>query len=620
MSGYTYKILIVDLTAEKTNVKELPKSFCKKFLGGNGFGIKLLYDHVKPGIDPLSPDNVVVFAVGPFLGTSIPTSGKYIVYSKSPLTGFQGESVSSSFWGHSLKMAGYDCLIIKGRAKRQTYLFIDDNIIEFRSARELWGKNCIETERLIREKIGDDNVHVVTIGPAGENLVRFACIYNDGRFAGRTGIGAVLGSKQIKAVAVRGSNTITVDKPDELLDLCADLIERCRNNPTIQTYRTVGTSGKFNQFYKAGIVPINNFQRSTFEETELVSEDIRNISAEYMIEHYLNKPMGCLGCAIACDHIHFIREGIYKNTVVGVKYETIYALGSNCGVKYFPAIAKANELCDKLGLDTISTGVTIAWAMECFENGLFSSRDTGGIDLSFGDFENLIDFIPKIAYREGLGNLLAEGVKRASEKTGKGSKHFAIHSKGLEFPGYDVRGLKATGLAFAVSTRGACHLRARVYSSEIGGKINRFKIEKGHGKYVAQRENLLTLFDSLMLCKFSQEIWNEPYKEFANLYTLVTGMTITSREIRTAGERIYNLEKLFNIREGWTVKDDSLPPRILKEPVPDGVAKGSIITEDELKFLLDDYYAVRGWTKNGIPTKKKLIKLGIDDVSEEVTV
>jgi aldehyde:ferredoxin oxidoreductase len=258
--------------------------------------------------------------------------------------------------------------------------------------------------------------------------------------------------------------------------------------------------------------------------------------------------------------------------------------------------------------------------MECFENGLFSSRDTGGIDLSFGDFENLIDFIPKIAYREGLGNLLAEGVKRASEKTGKGSKHFAIHSKGLEFPGYDVRGLKATGLAFAVSTRGACHLRARVYSSEIGGKINRFKIEKGHGKYVAQRENLLTLFDSLMLYKFSQEIWNEPYKEFANLYTLVTGMTITSREIRTAGERIYNLEKLFNIREGWTVKDDSLPPRILKEPVPDGVAKGSIITEDELKFLLDDYYAVRGWTKNGIPTKKKLIKLGIDDVSEEVTV
>jgi aldehyde:ferredoxin oxidoreductase len=614
MSGYTYQILTIDLTREKTWIEKLPKSFSKKFLGGNGFGIKLLYDNVPPNTDPFSPTNVVVFAVGPFLGTSIPTSGKFIVHSKSPLTSFQGESVSSSFWGHSLKMAGYDALIIKGRAKRQTYLFIDDDIIEFRSARDLWGKECIETESLIREQIDDDNVHVVTIGPAGENFVRFACVYNDGRFAGRTGIGAVLGSKQIKAVAVRGSNTITVAKPDALLDLCAELIEKCRTSPTTQTYRHVGTPGAFNLFYQAGSVPINNYQKSTFEETELGIGDIRNISTEYMTKHYVSKAMGCLGCAIACDHIHFIRDGPYKDTVVGVDYDNIYALGSNCGIKAFPAIAKANELCDRLGLDTISTGVTVSWAMECFENGLFTSRDTGGIDLSFGDAESLIEMIPKIAYREELGDLLAEGVKRASEKTGKGSEHFAIHSKGLEFPGYDVRGLKATALAFAVSTRGACHLRARTYSSEIGGTINRFKVEKGRGKYVAEGENLLTLFDALMLCKFSQGIWNEPYKEFANLYTLVTGIPITPTEMKVAGERIYNLEKIFNIREGWTINDDSLPPRILKEPVPDGVAKGSLITEDELQFLLEDYYAARGWTKNGLPTKKKLIHLKIDDV------
>jgi aldehyde:ferredoxin oxidoreductase len=623
MYGYSGKMLIVDLTSEKTKIEAISEVFCRKFVGGNGFSISFLYEHQKPGIDPLSPDNVLVFAVGPFCGTVIPTSAKYVVQAKSPLTGFQGKSIGSSFWSLAFRRAGYDALLIKGRAKKPTYLFIDDDIIEFRDAKELWGRDCWETDRRIRDAIGDDNVRVATIGPAGENLVRFASIVSDHHHEddGRTGMGAVMGSKQLKAVAVRGSKTVEVAKIDELLDLCREYCKKVVKGLTSNVMKDLGTIGTGMEYLSNYATPIRNFQSTdAFKEPTPISEDVRKISTEWMREQYVHKSIACASCPIGCDHIDFIRVGPYKGVAYKIEYQGMYALGTNCGIWYLPAIVKAGQLCDTLGIDVISTGVVIAWAMECFEKGILTLKDTGGIDLCFGNHEALMEIIPKVARREGLGDILAGGVKRASEKIGKGSEKFAMHSKGLEFPGFDVRGLKATALSFAVSTRGADHISAAVFGPEIRGRMNRFRFEKGQGEFVAEKENNLTLYNLLMACRFSGDLWMNIYSDLTHLYALVTGISLTTEELRMAGERVWNMEKAYNMREGWTRKDDSLPPRVFNDPIPDGDAKGSHLTKEEFDFMLDDYYAARGWTRDGMPTKKKLIELGLNDVAKEIGV
>jgi len=623
MYGYSGRMLIADLTSKKTKIEAISEIFCRKFIGGNGFTISFLYEHQKLGIDPLSPDNVLVFAVGPFSGTVIPTSAKYVVQAKSPLTNFQGKSIGSSFWSQAFRRAGYDALLIKGRAKKPTYLFIDDDIVEFRDAKDLWGRDCWETDKIIRDTIGDDNVRVATIGPAGENLVRFASIVSDHHHEddGRTGMGAVMGSKQLKAVAVRGSKTVEVAKLDELLDLCKEYYKKIIKGLTSTIMKDLGTIGTGMEYLSNYATPIRNFQSTdAFKESTLMSEDIRKISTEWMRKQYVHKSIACAGCPIGCDHIDFIRVGPYKGEAYKMEYQGMYALGTNCGIWYLPAIVKAGQLCDTLGIDVISTGVVIAWAMECSERGILTLKDTRGIDLTFGNHVALMEIIPKIAHREGLGDILAEGVKRASEKIGKGSEKFAMHSKGLEFPGFDVRGLKATALSFAVSTRGADHMSSAVFGPEIRGRINRFKFEKGQGGFVAEKENNLTLYDLLMICRFSGDLWMNVYSDLSHLYTLVTGIPLTSEELRAAGERVWNMEKAYNIREGWTRKDDSLPPRVFNDPIPDGDAKGSHLTKEEFDFMLDDYYAARGWTRDGMSTKKKLIELGLNDVAKEVGV
>jgi len=623
MYGYSGRMLIVDLTSKKTKIEAIPETFCRKFIGGNGFSISFLYEHQTPGIDPLSPDNVLVFAVGPFCGTVIPTNAKYVVQAKSPLTGFQGKSIGSSFWSQAFRRAGYDALLIKGRAEKPTYLFIDDDIIEFRDAKELWGTNCWETDRIIKDTIGDDNVRLAAIGPAGENLVRFASIISDHYHEddGRTGMGAVMGSKQLKAVAVRGSKTVEVAKLDELLDLCKEYNRKVIKGLTSTIMKDLGTIGTGMEYLSNGATPIRNFQSTdAFKEPITISEDIRKISTEWMREQYVHKSIACAGCPIGCSHIDFIKAGPYKGVAYNMEYQGMYALGTNCGIWYLPAIVKAGQLCDTLGMDVISTGVVIAWAMECFEKGILTSKDTEGVDLSFGNHEALMEIIPKIANRDGLGNILAEGVKRASEKIGKGSEKFAMHSKGLEFPGFDVRWLKATALSFAVSTRGADHISASIFGPEIRGRINRFRFEKGEGEFVAEKENNLILYDLFMICRFSGDLWMNVYSDLAHLYALVTGIPLTTEELRTTGERVWNMEKAYNIREGWTRKDDSLPSRVFNDPIPDGPAKGSVLSKEEFDFMLDDYYAARGWTRDGMPTKKKLIELGLNDVAKEVGV
>ncbi len=610
MLGYAGRILYVDLGHRKTRTESVRKEFCEKYIGGNGFAIRLLYDNTRPQINPLEPENTLVFAVGPFAGTMVPTSGKYIVQAKSPLTNFMGESISSGAWGQNLKHAGYDAAVIVGRAETPVYLFIDDDIVQFREARDLWGKDAQQAGALIQEQIGDENVSAATIGPAGENLVKFANITNDvSRQAGRTGMGAVMGSKNLKAVAVRGTKKIDVHDLDRLMEVCRDLYKQCQEKAT-EGYRTYGTPQSVSVHNYLGILPTRNWQQSTFEPAE-------KLSGEFLKSHYYVKTVACSGCPIACDHMSIVRDKSEGEEQASVEFETIYALGSECGIGDFPTIAKAANLCDRLGIDTMSAGVVIGWAMECFERGLLTKEDTDGIDLTFGNQDALIATVKRIAYREGIGDLLAEGVKKASNKLGRGSEHFAMHNKGLELPAYDVRGLKACALGFMTSTRGGCHLRSSMYDFDVKGKVDRFKADESLAGMVKDREDAWAVMDSLILCKFMRGVCGT-HDKFAELYTLVTGIQTASEDMQKAGERIYNLEKAYNVREGWTKKDDYPPPRVMKDPILDGASKGSLVSEEEFDRMLSAYFEARRWNKNGIPTKQKLSELALNEVGEQL--
>ena len=611
MFGYAGKILHVDLNQNKSSAEETDSAFCRKYIGGNGFGIRLLYDHAPPHADPLGPDNPLVFAVGPLAGTIAPTSGKYIVHARSPLTGFQGEAVSSGFWGQALKQAGWDAVVIKGRSDRPRYLFIDDSTVLFRDARDLWGRDALETLDILREDVGDENVGVASIGPGGENLVRYANITNDRhRQAGRTGLGAVMGSKNLKAVAVRGTGGVRVADMEGFLAYCKELIEICQG-PLTGGYRNLGTPASIMVHQNTLALPTRNWQQSEFELAE-------TISGEYIHPRWVVKTLACAGCPIGCDHVTLVKEDKYGEVLASVEFESLYALGSQCGIGHYPSVNKALDLCDRLGLDSISAGVTIGWAMECFEKGLLTKEDTNGIDLRFGNVDAQLDVMERIAHQKGnIGKLLALGTREASQKLGKGSEKWAMHNKGLEYPGYDLRGLKLSVLGFNTSTRGGCHLRSSGYDFDLKGKVDRFEAKNEYARIVVDREDMWSIVDSLMLCKFSRGVL-DTYEKFVKLYNLATGFDMTEEEMRQAGERIWTLEKAFNIREGWTEQDDYPAPRIMEDPITSGIAKGSHVTKSEFRRLHKAYFKERGWSKSGIPTKAKLLGLGLDSVAAEI--
>jgi aldehyde:ferredoxin oxidoreductase len=610
--GYAGKILYIDLNSKKSKVVRMPKLFYEKYIGGNGLAIRLLYDNNEANIDPFSPENTLVFAVGPFAGTPIPTSGKYIVQAKSPLTNIMGESISSGLWGQTMRRTGYDAFVIKGRMKKPTYLFVDDDTVSFKDAENLWGQDSIETSDSIVEELSDENICVASIGPGGERLVKYATITNDRyRQAGRTGMGAVMGAKNLKAVAVRGTKNVEVANLEKLLEVTNELYKQCQGEITTG-YRAYGTPQSVMVHNYIAALPTRNWQESSFELAE-------KIGAEYIGKKYIAKAVACSGCPIACDHISIIKEGPYKGLAASVEFESIYSLGSQCGIGHFPTIVKAVDLCDRLGIDTISAGVTIGWAMECFEKGILNKKDTDGLDLSFGNQEALLEVINKIAYRKGIGNLLAEGVKEASEKVGKNSEHFAMHNKGLELPGYDLRGLKACALGFMTSTRGGCHLRTSIYDFDLRGKIDRFKADPVIGKLVMEREDLYAIVESAMLCKFIRGLLGN-FDKIAEIYTLVTGIEMPPEKLQKAGERIYNLEKAFNVREGWTKKDEYPPPRIMKDPIKEEAAKGQLIPKAEFELMLNAYFKARGWSAEGIPRKQKLNELGLEKIAKEIGV
>jgi aldehyde:ferredoxin oxidoreductase len=612
MFAYAGKILRVDLTTGKVSTEPLSEEMAKNYIGGIGLGIRLLMDNSKPGTDAFSPDNPLIFITGPLSGTMGPTAGNgYAVVSKSPSTGGVGEAKAHGFFGPDLKRAGYDAVIITGKAERLSYLWIDDDSVQIMNAEHMKNKSPYETDVEIREELGDYYIRVSAIGEAGEKLNRFAAIINDEfRAIGRTGMGAVMGSKNLKAVAVRGTKDVNVANLDGFKEFVKMIHERMKG-PATKKYKTLGTPENVLVLNSLSALATRNWTNATFEGAD-------KVSGEYLNEHYVKKIVGCATCGMRCDHIAVVPEGPYAGSTSRLEFECLWAMGPLCGVDRLDAIIEAMRIVNEYGMDGISIGVVVAFAMDLYEHGVITKEQTDGIDLKFGNAEALIAIIHKIGKREGwLGNALAEGVAKAAEIIGGDAPKYACHIKGLELPGYDLRTLKTAALGFSVSFRGACHLRNGAYSPDVKGKVNRFKIEKGRGKMIADEGNMYNIIDSLIVCKFSRGTYYDGWKDLANYYTLATGIPITPEELTRDGERIENLARIFNIREGkGTRKYDTIPWKIKNVPVPDeGPAKGMCVNEEEFQLGLDDYYATRGWTAEGVPTIEKLNALGLSDLA-----
>ncbi len=525
--GYNGKILYVDLSSGRLKTGSFDEDFAKAYIGGTGFGIKTLIDNQAPGIDPFDPANPLIYAVGAVSGTMVPcAASKFGVFAKSPESRLLGEAYSTGRFGAELKHAGYDIVVIKGKAPKPVYLWIDDESVQMMDASHLWGKTTWETEEIIRNDLGDQLIRVSAIGQGGENLVKTACLINDHfRAAGRTGMGAIAGSKNLKAVAVRGTRDVAVAKPEELQDLCRDLYEQAKG-PATSKYRGLGTAANVLTLNAQAALPTRNYQSATFEGAETVS-------GEYLNEHFVTKIAGCTSCPCRCEHIAEVPEGVFKGAIARVEYEPTMAFGPYCGVDRLDAVIKAIEYCNLYGVDAIGTGIIVGFGMECYEKGLITKEDTGGLELEFGNGEAMVEMVKKIALREDIGDLLAEGVKVASEKIGQGSEHFAMHIKGVEVTGYELRGLKTCALGYAVSRRGADHQRHGSYGWDLGGKVDRYSVDKERGKLVMGDEDTYCIFDSMILCKFTRRLWD--FDLIAKIYTLVTGIPMTGEEIRLAG-------------------------------------------------------------------------------------
>ena len=625
MYGCTGKILRVNLTKGRITEDAWEEGVARKFLGGRGLGAKILFEELRPGVDPLGPENKLIFATGPVTGASFAGNSRYVVMAKSPLTGLWGEAHAAGFFGPELKFAGYDAIVIEGRADGPVYLWIKDGHAEIRGAGHLWGRITGETEEAILEEVGEETVRVACIGPGGENLVRYACVISDlHRAAGRCGMGAVMGSKKLKAVAVKGSGKMRIADPEGFRKLAKKAASESWEGWG-EDLRKHGTDGGLDNLHGYGLLPTKAFRRATFEGYE-------KITGETMTETILVKRWHCPACIVGCIRVVKTKSPYQVDPAYGgPEYETCASLGSLCMNDDLVAIAKANELCNKYTIDTISTGVTIAFAMECYEKGLITKKDTGGIDLSWGNQEAIIQLIHKIAEREGIGDILAEGVKRAAEKIGGGSEKWALHVKGQELPMHEPRGKKGVGLSYATSNRGACHLQtphddAFEDETDLAPEIGltpsiapRYRIYAGKEKarLVKIGQDLWGLYDCLVVCKFT------PYPAGISINTLVgivnsiTGWDVTPMDLMTAGERAFNLCRAFNVREGVTRKDDTLPERIMT-PLPDGLYKGEALPRDVLEHMLNYYYKFRGWNKTGIPTRAKLEELGLKYVADEL--
>lgn len=604
MKGYAGKILRIDLSNGDLDIRNLPEKVCREYIGGKGFGAKILFEQMDPKTNPYDPANLLIFATGPVTGTTLSGAAKFCAIFKSPLTGIWGESQCGGYFAPQLKYAGYDMIIIQGASKTPVYLTIEDESINLRNATHLWEKDTFETEEIVKKDHGK-KFQVLSIGPAGENLVRYACINHDkGRQFGRCGAGAVMGSKRLKALAVKGSGNVEISKQAQFEEFRKELNEKIRDR--LKSIMEYGTPSMMVYTNTTGTLPTRNWTEGEFEGFE-------EINAETMKRKLVKRSKACFACSVACRKISKVETGPYAGTEVeGPEYETLFALGSLCGNDNIESIAKANEVCDRLGMDTISAGNVLAFAMECYEKGIITRKDTGGVRLTFGNHKALIATLRKIAYKEDIGKVLAEGVRRSAEIIGKDAEKFAVHVKGLEPPGYDPRGLKGVALAYAISCRGACHLRHMAYRPNLTGtapfregKIDRL-LYNGQAEMVKEQEDFYTLVDSMVLCKFVclPTIGPILWEELTRLYLIVTGVKTRMANLISRAERINNLIRLFNKREGISRANDNISERFIKEPLRKGASEGQIVEKKELQGMLDKYYELRGRDKsqkNGIP-------------------
>jgi len=608
MHGWTGKILRVDLSRGEIREEPLDPQVARNYIGGRGLGVYYLLKEVDPQCDPLGPENPLIMAVSPLTGTRAPTGARYMVMTKSPLTGAITCSNSGGYFPAEIKKAGLDMIVFEGRAREPVYLWVGDGRTEIRPASHLWGKNTHESDDgLLKET--HPKARVACIGPAGEKLVRFASINNDrDRVAGRSGVGAVMGSKNLKAVVIRGTGKVPIWDEQAFKGACRKYREKFRQSikETPPALRVIGTAATVASVQNHGVFPTRNFQQGTFEGWQ-------GIHGETLTEKYLVRAKACFGCPIACGRVTRVAEAPFQGEGEGPEYETIYALGSNCGVDNLAAVTKANYLCNELGLDTISMGATIACAMELSEKGYLPKKDVGR-SLRFGDGEAIVELARMTGLREGFGDTLAEGSLRMAEKYGH--PELAMVSKGQEFAGYDPRGEQGMGLAYATSSIGASHMRGDPAYIELLGVpmlIDPLSWED-KAQLVKDWQEAFAVIDVAGLCVFfSVRNLMTPTRDIRpagilELLNAATGARYDMEELIRAGERIVNAERVILTRAGFDRKDDSLPPRIVKEPLPDGPAKGSVCHLDE---MLTEYYELRGWTQDGVPTDEKLQELGL---------
>ena len=613
-NGWTGRVLRINLT-ERTIAKEpLNEQWAREYVGGRGLGARYLTEEVDPTVDALDPDNKLLFVTGPLTGTSASCGSRYMVVTKGPLTNAITTSNSGGYWGPELKFAGYDMLILEGRASSPCYLWIYDDVVELRDAGELWGKTVWETEETLRAELGVPDTIIASIGPAGENLVRFACIMNDlHRAAGRSGVGAVMGSKNLKAIAVRGTGGVSLADPMAFMQGMWTMKEKLRESPvTSQGLPVYGTEVLVNVINEHGALPTRNHQQSVFEEAE-------DISGETLTETRLVANKACFSCAIACGRVSTLPgEASSKYEVStsprnwkiageGPEYEAAWAMGSECGIGDLDALIKANWLCNDLGMDSISFGATVAAAMELYEKQAVSLDQTE-IPLDFGSSEALLSMAERIAYRRGFGTELAEGSKRMTEKFGH--PEFFMGVRGQEFAAYEARAIQGMGLGYATSNRGACHLKAYTVAAEILGLPRQMDPNETEGKAEITKlfQDATSTVDATGLCQFLT--FGVGLEEMLPQLAAATGVDFKLEELLTIGERIWNLERRWNERAGVGGTEDTLPKRILEEPLPSGPAKGKV---NRLGEMLPEYYALRGWDKDGNVTPEKLKELGLDE-------
>lgn len=600
MFGWTGTILRVNLTTRKITKEPTDLNDARLFIGARGLATKLLMDEVDPRVDPLSPENKLIFAPGPLSGTMAPSMGRYDVVTKGPLNGTVAASNSGGSFGSEVKFAGYDMIVFEGASETPVYLWIRDDQVELRDASGVWGKNVFDTTDLLRAET-DEEAKVACIGPAGEKLVLFASIMNEmHRAAGRSGVGAVMGSKKLKAVVVVGTNSLEVANPEAFEKAVMVARKKIMEHPVGGTgLRAYGTDVLVNILNSVGSLPTRNFHEGYFPTAD-------KLGGEALTEKYLVRPKGCYACVISCGRVVKVTNPKYACETEGPEYETAWGFGADCGIDNMDAVIKANHLCNELGLDTISCATTIACAMDLYEAGILTPQDTGGMAIRFGDAETMVRLVEMIANREGIGDQLALGSYRFAERYGH--PEYSMSVKKQEMPAYDPRGVQGIGLHYATSNRGGCHVRGYTISPEVLGVPVKYDQHATEGKpeLVITFQNLTAALDSTGSCLFTT--FGIGAEELAALLSAVTGVEYSTEDFMKAGDRIWNLERMFNLKAGVTGEFDTLPERLLKNPIPAGPSKGEVSRLDQ---MLPEYYNLRGWDAEGVPLPEKLQELSL---------